>query len=487
MDRKTLQQTLEKTQQARKLEKENQIKSENTPVHIHSNLNHSPSIKTNNILSSSIILPPIISRKSLCIDVLSEGFVSSFIEFFYLSHRYSDINHQTNDNKNIDNNTNDNSNSINHELLTDSNLSEDELIFLKENLVMSEIAKRKCDWSKMHIAYKNMGDFFKNRKEYQTAVYFYDKCISQCLDLYANTDDKHLLLLSTETEAEKETESAESEIKTEEKQMLEERKNIQKDIQSLYLISYLDLGLTYEALNNIQFAIECHEKHLYIATHYLHSQTDARVANRNLIRTFKLKADELQSNGNYVESMAVLEKCIISAHAAHDLMGESIAHKTLGNIMYVLKQYRECIAHYKKYLKISLEIDDAIGEGNANFQLGKAYQCIGDELLAMRYFEEYMKISCKDKQMKSESEACLALADIYLYSTKDFTKAVEYYAMNFEINKKIDNQEMTNNARMKLGIAKANEQMNAFFKCIVDNDIAALLEWKSTRKMRPNL
>eukprot|EP01083_Nonionella_stella_P270664 916686_1 len=342
-----------------------------------------------------------LDRRSLCIDVLSEGFINSYIEFFYLSHRYNENNE-----------------------LQKCEMSEDELIYLKENLVMAELSKRKSDFIKTHTAYKNIGDFFKQSKEYETAIYFYNKCHDIFSD--ANQSD------STEIDQDK--------------------------LHEIQLITYLDLGLTYESLKEINSAIQFHEKYLEICT-ILSRESEIKFANRNLIRTFKLQSDELTQCGKHEEAIAVLKKCISAGQSAHDLMGEAIAHKTLGNILYKLEQYQNATIHYKKYLKICLEIEDTKGEGNAYLNLGRSYQKIGDNLLATKYFESYMKVASAHNELQSESEAALALGDMYCNNKDDEQrdKAITYYTQHFELSRKLNLKQEMNDARIKLGIAKTKQ------------------------------
>eukprot|EP01084_Bolivina_argentea_P052040 95632_1 len=365
------------------------------------------------------------NRRSLCIDVLSEGFINSYIEFFYLSHRYNENNE-----------------------LQKCNMSEEELIYLKENLVMAELSKRKSDFFKTHKAYKNIGDFFKQNKEYESAIYFYNKCHN---------------------------------IFSDENNIIES-----EQLQEMKLITYLDLGLTYESLKEINFAIKFHEQYLEICT-ILSRENEIKFANRNLIRTFKLQSDELTKNGKYDEAMSVLEKCIFAGQSAHDLNGESIAQKTLGNIFYKLKQYKKATICYKKYLKICIELDNKKGEGNAYLNLGRSYQQIGDNVLATKYFESYMNVASIHNELQSESEAALALGDIYCNNNNEQDKAIKYYTKNFELSRKLNLKEQINDARIKIGIAKSKQQIDDYVNLINSSsentdELMKLLRWKNKRE-----
>jgi len=371
-----------------------------------------------------------VDRQSLCIDVLCEGFVNSYTEFFYLSHPYNE-----------------------NQELQPCTLSEDELIYLKENLVMAELSRRKRDFLKQHRAFKNIADFFKQNEEFETAIYFYNKCYGVCQDTEADGNDNEV---------------------------------DQESLQEIQLCTYLDLGLTYESLKEINHAIDFHEKYLEICT-ILSREKDIKFANRNLIRTFKLQSDELVADGKFEEAMSVLEKCIFAGQSAHDLAGEAIAHKTLGNLLYRLEKYQKATIHYKKFLKICLEVDDKKGEGNGYLKLGKSYQQIGDHILATKYFESYMEVAATHNELQSESEAALALGDIYCHQKHEEDKAIKYYTKNFELSRKLNLKQQVNDARIKLGIAKSMKQIDSYLDCLVssqgdDQQLERLLQWKNKRQ-----
>ena len=343
-------------------------------------------------------------------------------------------------------------------------MSEDELIYLKENLVMAELSKRKYDFIKTHKAYKNIGDFFKQKREYETAIYFYNKCY----DIFSSEN----LGPGTGINKIKNSHSHNSDDENAEK------------FQDIQLETYLDLGLTYESLKEINNAIKFHEKYLELVT-ILSREQDIKFANRNLIRTFKLQSDQLVENGKYEEAINVLTKCISAGQSAHDLKGEAIAHKTLANILMKLEKFNKATVHFKKYLKICLEMDDKKGEGQGYLMLGRTYQKLGDNVLATKYFQSYMDIAETNGEINDESKAALALGDIYCDINNQSNKAIELYQKNFELSRKLNKKQEVNDARIKLGIAKSKQQIDQYIKVLTNGDQASLiqlLEWKNKRK-----
>ena len=320
-------------------------------------------------------------------------------------------------------------------------MSEDELIYLKENLVMAELSKRKYDFIKTHKAYKNIGDFFKQKPEYETAIYFYNKCY----DIFSSEN----LGPTTGINKIKNSHSHNSDHENAEK------------------------------FQDMQF----HEKYLELVT-ILSREQDIKFANRNLIRTFKLQSDQLVENGKYEEAMNVLTKCISAGQSAHDLKGEAIAHKTLADILIKLEKYNKATVHFKKYLKICLEMDDKRGEGQGYLMLGRTYQKLGDNFLATKYFQSYMDIAETNGEINDESKAALALGDIYCDTNNQSNKAIIFYQKNFELSRKLNKKQEVNDARIKLGIAKSKQQIDEYIKTLTNGDessLIQLLEWKNKR------
>ena len=335
-------------------------------------------------------------RTALCVNVLSEGFIDSYIELFYLSQRYNE-----------------------EGSLQPCQLSEDELILLKENLVMAEVSKRKNDLFGRHAAYKNIGRYFASNKESESALYFFTKCD----ELFADAD------------------------------------------------TFLDLALTYESLKETANAIKFHQKYAQVCQQK-GDENGILLANKNLIRSLKRQSDQMVECGEYEKAMAVLEECAVFAQTAHDLAGQQIAHCGIANIaLFKLGTYQKAALHYKKCIKLSLELEDVDGECSGYRNLGKTYQQIGDYILATKYFESYLKVARLHNNIEAEAEAAAALGDIYCLCNKHEDAQKYYRRLN------------TESARIKLAIAKSKQQMPKYLNAILNkNDLKPLIQWKNKRK-----
>eukprot|EP00455_Lapot_gusevi_P021662 TRINITY_DN22686_c0_g1_i1.p1 TRINITY_DN22686_c0_g1~~TRINITY_DN22686_c0_g1_i1.p1 ORF type:complete len:485 (+),score=39.57 TRINITY_DN22686_c0_g1_i1:70-1524(+) len=98
-------------------------------------------------------------KRSLCIDILVEGHVNSYVDFFYLTHRPEEENNGR-------------------------EIPLDQLPYIKEFLTAAEAAHRSNDSIREYEAYKRLADYFKEVADYKTSIYFYEKCleISESID-----------------------------------------------------------------------------------------------------------------------------------------------------------------------------------------------------------------------------------------------------------------------------------------------------------------
>lgn len=91
-------------------------------------------------------------KQSLCVDILTNGYVNSFVDFFYLTHRADDDAKKT-------------------------TLTPDRMNFIKTNLSAAEKAHRRGESEVVLGAYEKLAKFFQDNTDYKTAIYFYEKTL----------------------------------------------------------------------------------------------------------------------------------------------------------------------------------------------------------------------------------------------------------------------------------------------------------------------
>ena len=97
--------------------------------------------------------PP--DRRQLCEGMLRGGFVQSFVDFFYLTHRPDPEDEGR-----------------------DVQVPAREAQYLRENLERAEAARRRGDTGAVYAAYANVAKYYEGRAgDAATGVYFYEKCL----------------------------------------------------------------------------------------------------------------------------------------------------------------------------------------------------------------------------------------------------------------------------------------------------------------------
>ena len=93
------------------------------------------------------------------------GYVQSFVDFFYLTHRpdprsANDVVPQ-------------------NEVPAEIDVSHNEMVFIRDNLTKAEEARRKGDTPNVYNSYSNLALYYQSEevKDPKTGVYFYEKCL----------------------------------------------------------------------------------------------------------------------------------------------------------------------------------------------------------------------------------------------------------------------------------------------------------------------
>lgn len=103
-----------------------------------------------------------IDRRSLCEDILREGCVQSFVDFFYLTHRLD---------PNQDATTS--ASSAPREV----SVSPHEMLYVRDNLMHAESARRLGDTGSVYSSYSALAQHYHAVGDPKTGVYFYEKCL----------------------------------------------------------------------------------------------------------------------------------------------------------------------------------------------------------------------------------------------------------------------------------------------------------------------
>mmetsp|Transcript_10675 Transcript_10675/g.13436 ORF Transcript_10675/g.13436 Transcript_10675/m.13436 type:complete len:254 (+) Transcript_10675:167-928(+) len=104
-------------------------------------------------------------RRQLCEQILINGYVQSFVDFFYLTHRP--------DPKAAMMNTGGEDAAAEIEI----DVSPQEMVFISKHLTTAEKARRLGDTNVVYQSFNVLAQYFQQLEDPKTGVYFYEKCL----------------------------------------------------------------------------------------------------------------------------------------------------------------------------------------------------------------------------------------------------------------------------------------------------------------------
>jgi tetratricopeptide (TPR) repeat protein len=346
-------------------------------------------------------------KKRICIDMLSQGYVHSYVDFFYLTHEKERIQLLGLPPPGINPET---EKPIELEEQTDNTLH-----FLKEKLITAEVSMRENNTQKVYECYKEIAQHFEALSNANIAAHFYQKS----LEVASAIGDP----------------------------IVEGKSN-------------RDVGLVHESKGKIAEATLYYEKYFEFATKS-GSVEDIQNASQDLVRSYASYAHLFEIKGEWEESVKYYQKCINNATFGNNLKAQGVAHYQLGLVFKQLGESEKEIENLKKYLEICRETGDKPGEGAACTALASAYQSKDTER-AIQFLEENLEIADKEEQSVAKAETCCDLGIIYS-KEGNHSKSVEMFEQFFHLSLQIGDPKMTDRARVFLGISKGNLRVQKTF------------------------
>jgi tetratricopeptide (TPR) repeat protein len=117
------------------------------------------------------------NETDFCMQLLNDGFVQSYVDFYHLTHRADPNLQGAQKNKRIK-----------HTI--------EELVFIRNSLVQAESSRRQGNTSGVYTAYHLLADSYKKKMDWKTSIFFLDKCLEVAqltTDIRAEMVANHLL------------------------------------------------------------------------------------------------------------------------------------------------------------------------------------------------------------------------------------------------------------------------------------------------------
>lgn len=326
--------------------------------------------------------PPVNDKQSLCIDTLVNGYVNSFVDFFYLTHRSE------------------------AESAARAPIPEKQLGEIKHHLTVAEKAHRRGDSEKVLSALDKLASYFQETADYKTSIYFYERCldIAESMDDLAQQGNANLNLGLTH-DAMGDTATA---IKFHERHLqlaieLENETRLQAANHQL-VEAYRRNAEEQERKNDNEGAIALYKKCLTAAS-------DANDLRSEGLATYRLGV-ACGASGDKDASIQYHQRYLEICKRIGDQLGEGAACAALAHSFKDLGDIKLAVRYLEKYLDIATRNKQSIAQAEACAALGQIYSQQQDHERAVTYFEKTFEIarSVGDRKLVDSARINLGMA-----------------------------------------------------------------------------
>lgn len=360
-----------------------------------------------------------VTKESQGIKLLQQGYLQSFIDFFYLTTETTPsliepsqrLIEEYKMNKRI------------KEHLDDS---ETTLVNISADLVQAENYLREGHTIECLKQYNSVCKAFEGLNDYETASYFYNRCL----------------------------------------EVSREAKYIDGEAQA-----YMGLGKCEEKIFNVFESMRYHETALEKAI-------DGNLPNiikdisQELVRVYKNIAKNYEQKNDFNRSLEYFEKCLDACKKANNPEMEAKCYYKIGAIHEKMDELEKAVEYVEKFLDICKSDTDSEQNkrliGKAYKKLAELHSKLGNASAAILNLEELFKIAQHGANKQGQAEAALKLG-LLNYKEGLIPTSVNYLQKHFEIAKHMGNGSLIDISRVNLGIAKANGQVDTYFKTIMED------------------
>mmetsp|Transcript_21238 Transcript_21238/g.29220 ORF Transcript_21238/g.29220 Transcript_21238/m.29220 type:complete len:487 (+) Transcript_21238:23-1483(+) len=393
-----------------------------------------------------------------CQQLLVEGYVQSYIDFYHLTHRADPHNIAEQERGGA----------------LQIQISMEDMVFIRDNLVKAEVCRRQGDTTSVYAAFTELADFYVKIQDWKTCFFFHEKCLE-------------VAQLTNDVRAEMKANHA--------------------------------LGSTYQLMNDYDGARKYHERHEDIATS-VDVFEEIAVANVELFKVYMVLAERLENNKHVDDALQMYQRCLAAAKKSWDRAAEGEANGRIGALLLARGEAQESLAYLRSQSQIAADLGHAEGRCRACSALSLALDSLGQADKALAELTLVHSISEQAGDMLLQAQACRALGTLYSKVGK-LEAAVDILQRHFNLVKTIlyrsnavgggpttgtttaSKTDTTSEAalgstkgaltakdldlaRVYIGISRGNLLLGSY-SCALQEDLGALLDWKLNRSELPNL
>ncbi|XP_032743761.1 tetratricopeptide repeat protein 29 [Rattus rattus] len=247
------------------------------------------------------------------------------------------------------------------------------------------------------------------------------------------------------------------------------------------------MGLLYEEEGELLKAAEHYEAFHELTQGRLWKDAAGQFLNliacESLVRTYRLLSDGMLENKDYKQAIKILMKASEIAREGNNRSMEGEASYYLGLAHLASGEYETALSVLDRYSEISTSLDDELSLGRAYEAMAKVLQSQGEMTEAIKYLEKFVVISRNNFKNLDVIQACTMLGDIY-NEKGQYNKASDYFQQAFSTAMEVMKTTLMDETKVHYGIARAHQMMltmNGYIESADTNSLNCLLSWKETR------
>nr|XP_048306210.1 tetratricopeptide repeat protein 29 [Myodes glareolus] len=369
--------------------------------------------------------------KSICVDMLRDGYHKSFTELFALMEQWDALRHAA---------------KVRSLFWVQRPLEKqpDKLDKLYHYLTRAEAAERQEYYEEVYNNLYALACYFDNPEDKWVRNHFYERCFNVAQLIKVDGGKK------------------EAEAQAHMGLLFEEEGEL------------LEAAQHYEAFHELTQGRIWKDE----TGHYLNL-----LACESLVRTYRLLSDRMLENKEYKQAIKILIKASEIAKEGSDRNMEGEAALYLGSAHLAAGEYETALTVLRRYSEIATSMDDDLNLGRAYEAIAKVLQSQGQMTEAIKYLEKVVKIARNNFQSLDVIRACTMLGDIY-NEKGQYSKASEYFQQAFSTTVELMKTALMDETKVHYGIARAHQLMLTMKSYIESADIDSLnclLSWKESR------
>ena len=436
----------------------------------------------NNSLGAFKTPSPAADKQSLCLDLLMRGYVNSYVDLFYLTHRHDNQTTAHNNSGSTDQQHRSSvftapsarSSSISRTSRSSSTaanpassgsrpstvvIPSSSLPFLSQQLSTAEHYHRLAQPSPIFTAYTALSHYFTQLHDYKTAVYFQDKTLELADNLCAAAAGSGGAA------------------------------GMGRVYLPVIVQSLAELGSLYESMDQPKAAIAHFERCGRVAREMtaagLATESETAVidkARQQLVHAYMRYASEHERAGEWQEAVRFYGKCIRDAKEVDDKSSEMASLYHIALIDIVTGQHEAALPHLQAALSLARTLSAHL-EPSILVTLASVYEHLNELSLSIQYLEDAYLVSTQQRDDSRQCEVMARLGEVYSRQG-EYKEGMRMFEKCYEVCRKAGDRTGMDVARINVGKSRGNVFMQQFMQLVGggEEDMRTLIQWKTKRQ-----